>query len=83
MDRFILHAMLKDMLLARSFEERAAREYREGNIAGFLHLNPFLEGRSRSREVIDQQVIPCVSTVIQVTLFSSTNLYDASRDEHG
>ncbi|HEB83168.1 MAG TPA: pyruvate dehydrogenase (acetyl-transferring) E1 component subunit alpha [Gammaproteobacteria bacterium] len=40
MDRFMLHAMLQDMLLARSFEERAAREYTEGNIAGFLHLYP-------------------------------------------
>ncbi len=40
MDRFMLHTMLKDMLLARSFEERAAREYSEGNIAGFLHLYP-------------------------------------------
>jgi len=40
MDRSMLHAMLKDMLLARTFEERAAREYSEGNIAGFLHLYP-------------------------------------------
>jgi len=40
MDRSQFHAILKDMLLARSFEERAAQEYFEGNIAGFLHLYP-------------------------------------------
>jgi len=40
MDRSQFHAILKDMLLARSFEERAAKEYFEGNIAGFLHLYP-------------------------------------------
>lgn len=40
MNRTLYHAMLKDMLLARSFEERAAKEYSEGNIAGFLHLYP-------------------------------------------
>ena len=40
MNRTLYHAMLKDMLLARSFEERAAKEYGEGNIAGFLHLYP-------------------------------------------
>lgn len=33
-------AMLRDMLLARAFEERAAQEYTKGNIAGFLHLYP-------------------------------------------
>ncbi len=40
MDRQLFHGMLKDMLLARSFEERAAQEYSAGNIAGFLHLYP-------------------------------------------
>lgn len=40
MDRNMLIAMLRDMLLARSFEERAAQEYTKGNIAGFLHLYP-------------------------------------------
>lgn len=40
MDRNTLVAMLHDMLLARSFEERAAQEYTKGNIAGFLHLYP-------------------------------------------
>lgn len=40
MDRDTLIAMLRDMLLARAFEERAAREYTRGNIAGFLHLYP-------------------------------------------
>jgi len=34
------HALLRDMLLARAFEERAAEEYTKGNIAGFLHLYP-------------------------------------------
>ncbi len=40
MDRTRFHALLHDMLLAREFEERAAREYTEGRIAGFLHLYP-------------------------------------------
>ncbi len=40
MKRDTLLAMLRDMLLARAFEERAAREYTKGNIAGFLHLYP-------------------------------------------
>jgi pyruvate dehydrogenase E1 component alpha subunit len=35
-----LKQMLRDMLLARAFEERAAEEYTKGNIAGFLHLYP-------------------------------------------
>ncbi len=35
-----LKKMLHDMLLARAFEERAAEEYAQGNIAGFLHLYP-------------------------------------------
>ncbi len=40
MKRNTLIAMLRDMLLARAFEERAAKEYTQGNIAGFLHLYP-------------------------------------------
>ena len=40
MDRSTQLAMLRDMLLARAFEERAAEEYTRGNIAGFLHLYP-------------------------------------------
>lgn len=40
MEREILHRMLRDMLLSRAFEERAAEEYSKGNIVGFLHLYP-------------------------------------------
>ncbi len=40
MDRETLHRFLYDMLLARAFEERAAQEYTNRNIAGFLHLYP-------------------------------------------
>lgn len=40
MDRETLHRFLYDMLLARAFEERAAQEYSNGHIAGFLHLYP-------------------------------------------
>jgi pyruvate dehydrogenase E1 component alpha subunit len=40
MKRDTLLSMLSDMLLARAFEERAAHEYTQGNIAGFLHLYP-------------------------------------------
>ncbi|MHB1565998.1 MAG: thiamine pyrophosphate-dependent enzyme [Acidiferrobacter sp.] len=40
MNREILIAVLRDMLLARAFEERVAQEYTQGNIAGFLHLYP-------------------------------------------
>lgn len=40
MDRNTLHAMLRDMLLARAFEEQAAKAYTAGDIAGFLHLYP-------------------------------------------
>ncbi len=40
MDRETMLTMLRDMLLARAFEERAAQEYTKGNIAGFLHLYP-------------------------------------------
>ncbi|POB09872.1 thiamine pyrophosphate-dependent enzyme [Sulfobacillus sp. hq2] len=35
-----LQQFLYDMLLARAFEERAAEEYTQGHIAGFLHLYP-------------------------------------------
>ncbi len=40
MERETLHRMLRDMLLCRTFEERAAEEYSKGNIVGFLHLYP-------------------------------------------
>ena len=40
MERETLHHMLRDMLLSRTFEERAAEEYSKGNIVGFLHLYP-------------------------------------------
>ena len=40
MNTDLLKHMLHDMLLARAFEERAAEEYTQGNIAGFLHLYP-------------------------------------------
>jgi pyruvate dehydrogenase E1 component alpha subunit len=40
MERDTLHRMLRDMLLSRAFEERAAEEYTKGNIVGFLHLYP-------------------------------------------
>ncbi len=40
MERDTLHQLLRDMLLSRAFEERAAEEYSKGNIAGFLHLYP-------------------------------------------
>ena len=40
MDRTLLRTLLSDMLLARAFEERAAAEYAQGKIGGFLHLYP-------------------------------------------
>ncbi len=40
MDHERLQGFLYDMLLARAFEERAAQEYTQGHIAGFLHLYP-------------------------------------------
>jgi pyruvate dehydrogenase E1 component alpha subunit len=40
MERDTLHRLLRDMILSRSFEERAAEEYQKGNIVGFLHLYP-------------------------------------------
>jgi pyruvate dehydrogenase E1 component alpha subunit len=38
MERETLHHMLRDMLLSRAFEERAAEEYSKGNIVGFLRV---------------------------------------------
>lgn len=40
MESDTLHRLLRDMLLSRAFEERAAEEYTKGNIVGFLHLYP-------------------------------------------
>ncbi len=40
MEREQIHNMLRDMLRARAFEERAAEEYSKGSFAGFLHLYP-------------------------------------------
>ncbi len=40
MDVSLLRNLLEDMILARTFEERAAREYTQGRIGGFLHLYP-------------------------------------------
>ena len=40
MERETFHRLLRDMVLARAFEERAAEEYTNGNIVGFLHLYP-------------------------------------------
>jgi pyruvate dehydrogenase E1 component alpha subunit len=40
MERETMHRLLRDMLLARTFEERAAAEYMKANIKGFLHLYP-------------------------------------------
>lgn len=40
MERETMHKMLRDMMLSRIFEERAAEEYSKGNVVGFLHLYP-------------------------------------------
>ncbi|HKJ71087.1 MAG TPA: pyruvate dehydrogenase (acetyl-transferring) E1 component subunit alpha [Gammaproteobacteria bacterium] len=40
MRRDLAKTFLYDMALAREFEQRAAEQYTEGNIAGFLHLYP-------------------------------------------
>jgi pyruvate dehydrogenase E1 component alpha subunit len=40
MERQQLYRMMRDMLLARRFEERAAQAYSEGRFGGFLHLYP-------------------------------------------
>jgi len=48
MERDTLHRLLRDMLLSRAFEERAAEEYSKGNIVGFLHLYPGEERSARA-----------------------------------
>ena len=40
MQRDLARQFLHDMFLARSFEQAAAEQYTQGNIAGFLHLYP-------------------------------------------
>ncbi len=40
MERDTMHRLLRDMMVSRIFEERAAEEYQKGNIVGFLHLYP-------------------------------------------
>jgi len=40
MRRDLARQFLRDMYLARQFEQRAAEEYAQGQIAGFLHLYP-------------------------------------------
>jgi pyruvate dehydrogenase E1 component alpha subunit len=40
MEQRLFHRVLRDMMLSRVFEERAAEEYTKGNIVGFLHLYP-------------------------------------------
>ena len=40
MERERVYRMVRDMLLARRFEERAAQRYTEGKFCGFLHLYP-------------------------------------------
>lgn len=40
MERDLARKFLYDMLLARVFEQAAAEQYAQGNIAGFLHLYP-------------------------------------------
>jgi len=40
MERDTLRRLLRDMMLSRALEERAAEEYGKGNIVGFLHLYP-------------------------------------------
>ncbi|MDA8361730.1 MAG: thiamine pyrophosphate-dependent enzyme [Gammaproteobacteria bacterium] len=40
MNKDLLRHFVHDMLLARAFEERAAQEYTNGRIRGFLHLYP-------------------------------------------
>lgn len=53
--------MLRDMLLARAFEERAAQEYTRGNIACFLHLYPgeVAVGVLHGAELADYIVTTC------------------------
>ncbi len=40
MELSLFRTLLEDMILARTFEERAAHEYTRGRIGGFLHLYP-------------------------------------------
>ena len=40
MERERVHRMVRDMLLARRFEERAAQGYTEGKFCAFLLLYP-------------------------------------------
>jgi pyruvate dehydrogenase E1 component alpha subunit len=40
MERDLVRQFLFDMVLARAFEQAAAEQYAQGNIAGFLHLYP-------------------------------------------
>ncbi len=40
MQKALARQFLHDMLLARRFEQAAAEQYQQGNIAGFLHLYP-------------------------------------------
>jgi pyruvate dehydrogenase E1 component alpha subunit len=40
MEHELLQRMVRDMVLARRFEERAAQAYSEGEFGGFLHLYP-------------------------------------------
>jgi pyruvate dehydrogenase E1 component alpha subunit len=40
LNRDLAKQLLYDMILARRFEEAAAEQYAQGNIAGFLHLYP-------------------------------------------
>ena len=40
MNRDLAKQLIHDMILARRFEEAAAEQYAQGNIAGFLHLYP-------------------------------------------
>ncbi len=40
MQRELARQFLRDMILARAFEQAAAEQYQAGNIAGFLHLYP-------------------------------------------
>ena len=40
MERDLVRQFIYDMLLARLFEQAAAEQYTQGNIAGFLHLYP-------------------------------------------
>lgn len=40
MNKDLHRRFVRDMRLARAFEERAAQEYTDGRIRGFLHLYP-------------------------------------------